>query len=64
MVAKSVAVAMVIMRVIVVMIVTVIVMSVVSVVVFHASSPVAGSGSAMCSNMLASSVLMCASAAA
>ena len=62
MVAKAVTVVMVVVLVIVLVLVTMIVVMIVLVMLAHASIPVAGS--AMCSNMVESRLLMWASAAA
>jgi hypothetical protein len=62
MVAKAVTVVMVVVLVLVTMIVVMIVVMIVLVMLAHASIPVAGS--AMCSNMVESRLLMWASAAA
>lgn len=62
MVAKAMTVVMVVVLVIVLVIMVVIVIVIVLVMLAHASIPMAGS--AMCSNMVESRLLMCASAAA
>lgn len=62
MVAEAMTVVMVVVLVIVLVIMVVIVIVIVLVMLAHASIPVAGS--AMCSNMVESRLLMCASAAA
>ena len=62
MVAEAMTVVMVVVLVVVLVLVTMIVVMIVLVMLAHASIPMAGS--AMCSNMVESRLLMCASAAA